>query len=80
MYLGRNYDVVSNWIQKMGFDSIVQTLDTALTDETKNDSSCCYTLGFKRCREHRAVDCGSRTREVPFHYDIYVLDELYKQP
>ena len=81
MYLGRNYDVVSNWIQKMGFDSIVQTLDTALTDETKNDSSCCYTLGFKRCtREHRALDLvGAEPVEVPFHYDIYVLDELYKQ-
>jgi predicted phage terminase large subunit-like protein len=81
MYLGRNYDVVANWIHNMGFDSLIQTLDTALTDETKNDSSCCYTLGLKGCtKEHRALELvGAEPTEVPFHFDIYVLDELYKQ-
>ena len=80
MYLGRNYDVVSNWLFNMQFDSIIETLDTALTDETKNDPSCCYVLGLKGCvKEHKALDLvNAEPTEVPFHFDIYVLDELFK--
>jgi predicted phage terminase large subunit-like protein len=78
MYMGRNYDVVAQYLHNMNFDMILQTIDTALTDESVNDPSCIYTLGLKGCtKEHKAHD--PLIPDTPFHYDIYVLDEVYKR-
>lgn len=78
MEIGRNYDSVANWVDKMDFHLIIQAWDTAYTAKAANDPSVGYTLGLKGCElNHLAV--GNDDTAVPFHYDVYVLDELYKR-
>ena len=78
--LGRNSEQVLNFMGKMQFDMILQSWDTGLTAESRNDPSCCYTIGIRSCGEfHRGEDKDKENTldEMPFHYDIYVLDEWY---
>ncbi len=76
--IGRNYDTVANYLAKMDFEMIIQSWDTAYTAKAVNDPSVGYTLGLRGCElNHRAV--GNDDNVVPFHYDIYVLDELYRR-
>lgn len=80
MEYGRGYDTAANFIGQYGFEMILQSWDTALTAETRNDPSCCYTIGIKNCSDfHRGEnkDEKSTEAEMPFHYDVYVLDEWY---
>lgn len=78
--LGRQSELVHSFMGKMQFDMILQSWDTGLTAETRNDPSCCYTMGIKSCGAfHRGEDKEEKNtlEEMPFHYDIYVLDEWY---
>lgn len=78
--LGRNSDSAFNFFNKMQFDMLLQSWDTGLTAETRNDPSCCYTIGIKSCGEfHRGENKDEKNTldEMPFHYDVYVLDEWY---
>lgn len=67
------------------FDYIIQSWDTAFTANKANDASVGYTLGLKPCQDyHRnwgGFGTAKKTTEsnvfIPFHFDIYVLDEYY---
>lgn len=77
MSMGRSYDEVANWLGKMNFDSLIQTWDTAYTANLKNDASVGQTLGLKGCvKDHVSIEPNAP--EIPFHYDIYLLDEIRK--
>lgn len=78
MQVGRNYRHVAEFFDNMQFDLLVQSWDTAFTAETDNDPSVAYTIGLKGCsKDHRSE--MEQPPEVPFHYDLYVLDENYKR-
>jgi len=78
MQIGRSYDTIAKFFDDMQFDLLVQSWDTAFTAETDNDPSVCYTIGLKGCtKDHRSV--MENPEEIPFHYDLYVLDENYKR-
>ncbi|HLX54330.1 MAG TPA: hypothetical protein VKR58_10335, partial [Aquella sp.] len=78
MQIGRSYSTVADFLYEKQFDLIVQSWDTAFTADTDNDPSVGYTVGLKGCgKNHKSTEPNAE--EVPFHYDIYVLDENYKR-
>jgi phage terminase large subunit-like protein len=78
MYIGRIYGDVVEFLKDMDFDLIVQSWDTAATAETSNDPSVGYTIGLKGCtKNHRSTE--PKPEDVPYHYDLYVLDEIYRR-
>ena len=76
--IGRNYDTVAEFLHQLDFSVMIQCWDTAYTAKMVNDPSVGYTLGLRGCEtNHRQKEGEEAT--VPFHYDIYVLDELYER-
>lgn len=63
------------------FDYVIQSWDTAFTASSSNDPSVGYTLGLKPCTNYHLKSNGEKTTEsnifIPFHFDVYVLDEYY---
>jgi predicted phage terminase large subunit-like protein len=77
MYLGRNYDEVADFIFNMHFEMIVQSWDTAYTANSSNDPSVALTIGLRGCvTNHRSMQPDPDP--VPYHYDMYILDENYQ--
>lgn len=79
---GRNFNLeTASFCDR--FEFILQSWDTAFTSEKSSDPSCCYCIGLKPCTEdHRSLVTKAGVDredegEVPFHYDIYVLDEFH---